>query len=159
MRKLFKERKLLKGGNYMRKYGIFCLGQSSTSVYTENFYVTWKNTDKLNFCILTFQLDLDMAWRHIQLVNGKLRQDFLWHHKMNLFHLVKTEKTMQSLENKINFNISFSSSNIQFYEARISISPIYRKVASSRPVYYSIFINFWGATNSLCPKVKMKGRK
>ena len=101
MRKLFKERKLLKGGNYMRKYGIFCLGQSSTSVFTETFYVNWKNTDKLNFCILTFQLGLDMAWRHIQLVNGKLHQDFLWHHKMNLFHLVKTEKTVQSLEKKI----------------------------------------------------------
>ena len=29
MRKLFKERKLFKGGNYMRKYGIFATNSAS----------------------------------------------------------------------------------------------------------------------------------
>ena len=45
MRKLFKERKLFKGGNYMRKYGMF----KGNYFFNGMMTITQKNAGKLDF--------------------------------------------------------------------------------------------------------------
>ena len=60
MRKLFKERKLIKGGNYMRKYGKYLYttvksGDKKTKKYfvKDREQIVYKNTIKSTMCSKT----------------------------------------------------------------------------------------------------------
>ena len=79
-----------------------------------------------------------------ELVLAVRRKDFVKAEEITV-KIDKIENEADDLKNK--GKKIFKSNLSQKYIPNLFHEYVYRKVASSRPVYYSIFDYFWGATN------------